>query len=145
MTRRFLKAILPYLRQVIGLLAIGSLGGLVMNTAVVLPAILLGRTIDTANAWAEGEAASHDVLWSGLSYAGAVAVYQCARLVKRWGLRVGNQRIQQDGICTPSRHKRNMVMMSLLYGSIMFLMNQGNFPGEAFTPAIKHQKIYPTL
>ena len=41
MTRRFLKAIIPYLKQVSGLLLIGSLGGLVMNTTVVLPAILL--------------------------------------------------------------------------------------------------------
>jgi len=93
MTRRFLKAVIPYLKQVIGLLAVGSLGGLVMNTAVVLPAILLGRTIDTAMAWGEGQAASRDVLWSGLAYAGAMALYQSARLVKRWGLRIGNQRI----------------------------------------------------
>lgn len=94
MTRRFLKAIIPYLKQVTGLLIIGSLGGLVMNTAVVLPAIFLGRTIDTAMAWGEGQAASRDVLWSGLAYAGAMALYQSARLVKRWGLRIGNQRIQ---------------------------------------------------
>jgi len=94
MTRRFLKAIIPYLKQVIGLLVIGSLGGLVMNTAVVLPAILLGRAIDTAMAWGKGQATSRDVLWSGLAYAGAMALYQSARLVKRWGLRIGNQRIQ---------------------------------------------------
>lgn len=94
MTRQFLKAIIPYLKQVIGLLTIGSLGGLVMNTTVVLPAVLLGRTIDTATAWGEGQATSRDVLWSGLAYAGAMALYQSARLVKRWGLRIGNQRIQ---------------------------------------------------
>ncbi len=93
MTRQFLKAILPYLKQVRGLLLIGSLGGLVMNTTVVLPAILLGRTIDTAMAWGKGRAASRDVLWAGLAYAGAMALYQSARLVKRWGLRIGNQRI----------------------------------------------------
>jgi len=92
--RRFLEAIIPYLKQVLGLLTVGSVGGLVMNTAVVLPAILLGRTIDTVTAWGEGQATSRDVLLSGLAYAGAMALYQGARLVKRWGLRIGNQRIQ---------------------------------------------------
>jgi ABC-type multidrug transport system fused ATPase/permease subunit len=93
MTRRFIKAIIPYLKQVRGLLLFGSFGGIVMNTTVVLPAILLGRTIDTAMAWSEGQASSSDVLWAGLAYTGAMALYQSARLVKRWGLRIGNQRI----------------------------------------------------
>lgn len=93
MTRRFLKAIFPYLKQVAGLLLIGSLGGIVMNTAVVLPAILLGRAIDTATAWAGGQGEGADVLWAGLAYAGGMAFYQGARLVKRWGLRVGHRRI----------------------------------------------------
>ncbi|MFN2109878.1 MAG: ABC transporter ATP-binding protein [Anaerolineae bacterium] len=93
MTRRFLRAIWPYLRQVSGLLILGSLGGIVMNTAVVLPAILLGRAIDTAMAWAGGQGEGAAVLWAGLAYAGGMALYQGARLVKRWGLRVGNQRI----------------------------------------------------
>src|SRR5438270_206057 len=38
----------PYFRQVLGQLCLGSAAGIVMNTAVVLPAILLGRAIDTA-------------------------------------------------------------------------------------------------
>ena len=41
MTKRFLRAIWPYFKQASGLLILGSLGGIVMNTAVVLPAILL--------------------------------------------------------------------------------------------------------
>lgn len=93
MTRRFLQAIWPYLKQVSWLLILGSLGGIVMNTVVVLPPVLLGRAIDTATAWAEGQGASIHVLWAGLAYAGATALYQGARLVKRWGLRVANQRI----------------------------------------------------
>ena len=93
MTQRFLKAIIPYLKQVSGLLIVGSAGGLVMNTVVVLPAILLGRLIDTAMAVGEGEATSQDVLLAGAAYAGAMVLYQGARLVKRWGLRMGNQRI----------------------------------------------------
>jgi ATP-binding cassette subfamily B multidrug efflux pump len=93
LTRRFLKAILPYLKQVAGLLLIGSLGGIVMNTTVVLPAILLGRAIDTATAWTKAQREVADVLWAGLAYAGGMALYQSGRLVKRWGLRVGHHRI----------------------------------------------------
>jgi ABC-type multidrug transport system fused ATPase/permease subunit len=93
LTRRFLKAIAPYLRQVAGLLVIGSLGGIVMNTVVVLPAILLGRAIDTAIAWGNGQASNEDVWRAGLAYVAAMALYQGARLVKRWGLRIANERI----------------------------------------------------
>ena len=35
----------PYFRQVAGQFVLGSLCGIVMNTAVVLPAILLGRAM----------------------------------------------------------------------------------------------------
>ena len=93
MSGQFLKAIVPYLRQVAGLLLIGSLGGLVMNTAVVLPPILLGRAIDAATAWGKGQASGEEVWQAGLAYVAAMAFYQSARLVKRWGLRIANQRI----------------------------------------------------
>lgn len=93
MNRRFLQAIWPYFKQASGLLILGSLGGIVMNTAVVLPAILLGRAIDTATTWAGGQSKGSAVLWAGLAYVGGMALYQGARLIKRWGLRVGNQRI----------------------------------------------------
>jgi hypothetical protein len=59
LTRHFFQAIIPYLKQVRGLLLLGSLGGLLMNTSVVLPAILLGRAIDIA--------VSSDVLWAELA------------------------------------------------------------------------------
>ena len=84
---------MPYLKQVAGLLVIGSFGGLVMNTAVVLPAILLGRAIDTATAWSKGQATGEEVWQAGLAYVAAMVLYQGARLVKRWGLRIANQRI----------------------------------------------------
>jgi ABC-type multidrug transport system fused ATPase/permease subunit len=93
LTRRFLRALWPYIKQVSGLMIFGSLGGIVMNTAVVLPAILLGRAIDTATAWNAGQATGADVLQAGLLYVGGMALYQSARLVKRWGLRVGHHRI----------------------------------------------------
>ncbi len=91
--RHFLKTLKPYLKQVSGLLVIGSLGGLVMNTTVVLPAILLGRAIDAAIALGEGRGSNDDVLLAGATYVGATLLYQSARLVKRWGLRIGHQRI----------------------------------------------------
>ena len=47
----------PYFRQVAGQLVLGSIMGIVMNTAVVLPAILLGRAIDTALAFERGRLA----------------------------------------------------------------------------------------
>lgn len=72
---------------------LGSFGGIIMNTAVVLPAILLGRAIDTATAWTVGQSTGGDVLRAGLIYVGGMAIYQSARLLKRWGLRVGHHRI----------------------------------------------------
>lgn len=93
MNRAFLRSLGPYLKQVSGLMILGSLGGIVMNTTVVLPAVLLGRAIDAATAWNSRSATGNDVLKAGLLYVGGMAVYQGARLVKRWGLRVGHQRI----------------------------------------------------
>ena len=41
----------PYFRQVSGQMVLGSIMGIIMNTAVVLPALLLGLAIDTALAF----------------------------------------------------------------------------------------------
>ena len=41
----------PYFRQMSGQMVVGSIMGVIMNTAVVLPALLLGRAIDTALAF----------------------------------------------------------------------------------------------
>ncbi len=95
-TRRFLAAILPYFQHVAGLLITGSLGGIVMNTTVVLPAILLGRAIDLARALSEGRTTETQLLWAGSLYVGSMALHQGARVVKRWGLRVANQRMLAD-------------------------------------------------
>ncbi|MCJ7735907.1 MAG: ABC transporter ATP-binding protein/permease, partial [Anaerolineae bacterium] len=122
LTQRFLHDMLPYMKQVAGLLVIGSVGGLVMNTAVVLPAILLGRTIDTAMAWGAGQAAGSDVWRAGLAYAGATAFYQGARLVKRWGLRMGNQRIMASVRADALRGVLNWPMERLSQVSIGDLM-----------------------
>lgn len=60
----------PYFRQVAGQLVLGSIMGITMNTAVVLPAILLGRAIDTALAFERGEVAADSVGWAALAFVG---------------------------------------------------------------------------
>jgi ATP-binding cassette, subfamily B, multidrug efflux pump len=68
----FLWQMRRYLRQVAGQLVLGSVAGIVMNTAVVLPAILLGRAIDGALALERGQASAADVGWAALASFGRV-------------------------------------------------------------------------
>src|SRR5215218_11133255 len=84
--RRYLHGLLPYYRQVLGTIVIGSICGLIMNTSVVLPPILLGRAIDTVSALDRGEAAPSAVGWAALAYLGGVLLMESARGVKRWCL-----------------------------------------------------------
>src|SRR3989442_14217247 len=56
----------PYFRQVAGQLVLGSIAGIVMNTAVVLPALMLGRAIDTALAYQRGAAGETDLAIAAL-------------------------------------------------------------------------------
>lgn len=71
-------------------LALGSSTGIVMNTSVVLPPILLGRIIDHASSYISGGGAvglniiSRDIML----YLLAVLVYAVGRLGKRYGLRI---------------------------------------------------------
>jgi hypothetical protein len=51
----------PYLRQVTGLVVIGSVAGIVMNIVAVLPAVLLGRAVDTVLAYTGDEVPFGDV------------------------------------------------------------------------------------
>lgn len=83
----------PILRQVGGLLFLGSLCGLVMNIAVILPPILLGKTIDTILAMGRGEASMSAVLWSALAFVGGTALYFTGRIGKRWWLRTAASRM----------------------------------------------------
>src|SRR5215207_9388564 len=84
--RRYLQGLRPYYRQVLGTVVIGSVCGLIMNTTVVLPPILLGRAIDTVNALANGEATTAAVGLAALAYLGGVLLMETARTVKRWCL-----------------------------------------------------------
>src|SRR3989442_1608352 len=86
----------PYFRQVAGQLVLGSVAGIVMNTAVVLRAILLGRAIDRAVALARGEATAADVGWGALAFVGGTLLTEVPRIGKRWWLMTANARIRAN-------------------------------------------------
>jgi ABC-type multidrug transport system fused ATPase/permease subunit len=84
----------PYLRQVAGLLTLGSLVGLVMNTAVVLPAVFLGRAVDTVVHARTGQASGADVTRAVLLFVAATALTELPRIGKRWWLGTARARIR---------------------------------------------------
>jgi ATP-binding cassette subfamily B multidrug efflux pump len=92
----FLWAMRPYYRQVAGQLFLGSVAGIVMNTAVVLPAILLGRAIDTALALERGTGTAADVAWAALLFVGGTLLTELPRIAKRWWLMTANARIRAN-------------------------------------------------
>ena len=63
-----------------------------MNIAVVLPAILLGKAIDTALALEKGNATYRSVVLAAVAYAGGCSLNLCAQIGKRWWLRTANHR-----------------------------------------------------
>lgn len=75
-----------------GLLVIGSVAGVVMNTAVVLPAVLLGHALDVALAAASNRATGWDVAWAALAFVGGTAATELPRIGKRWWLDVARAR-----------------------------------------------------
>src|SRR3989441_4492428 len=93
---QFLLEMRPYFRQVAGQLVLGSLAGIVMNTAVVLPAILLGRAIDRAVALERGAPPAVDVGWAALAYIGGTLLTEVPRIAKRWWLMTANARIRAN-------------------------------------------------
>jgi len=92
----FLWEMRPYFRQVAGQLVLGSLAGIVMNTAVVLPPILLGRAIDRALSLGRGEATPADVGWAALAFLGGTLLTEGPRIMKRWWLMTANARIRAN-------------------------------------------------
>lgn len=81
-----------YYRQVAGLLFLGSACGIVLNVAVILPFILLGRAIDVALAVEQGQAAVSDVVRAACAYVGGSMLYFLTRMGKRWWLRTAVRR-----------------------------------------------------
>src|SRR5260370_31959328 len=92
----FLWEMRAYFRQVAGQLVLGSVAGIVMNPAVVLPAILLGRAIDRALALERGQATAADVGWAALAFIGGTLLTEVPRIAKRWWLMTANARIRAN-------------------------------------------------
>src|SRR6266849_9624852 len=92
----FLWEMRPYFRQVAGQLMLGSVAGIIMNTAVVLPAILLGRALDRALSWERGEATAAAVGWAALALVGGTLLTEVPRIGKRWWLMTANARIRAN-------------------------------------------------
>jgi ABC-type multidrug transport system fused ATPase/permease subunit len=92
----YLWEIRPYFRQVAGQLVLGSIAGLIMNTAVVLPAILLGQAIDAARAFARGEVGPGAVGWAALAFVGGTLLTEVPRIAKRWWLMTANARMRAN-------------------------------------------------
>jgi ATP-binding cassette, subfamily B, multidrug efflux pump len=91
---RFLWRMRPYFRQVLGELLLGSLCGMLMNTAVVLPALLLGRAVDEVLRSSRGESTpAAATLAAALVVAGTLAT-EVPRMGKRWWLITANARIR---------------------------------------------------
>jgi ATP-binding cassette, subfamily B, multidrug efflux pump len=95
-TRHYLWEMRPYFRQTAGELVFGSICGIVMNTAVVLPAILLGRAIDAALALEQGRADPATVGWAVLAFVGGTLLTEVPRGFKRWWLMTANGRIRAN-------------------------------------------------
>jgi ATP-binding cassette subfamily B multidrug efflux pump len=94
--RSYLWELRPYFRQVAGQLVLGSVTDILMNTAIVLPAILLGRAIDAARAFERGDVGPGAVGWAALAFVGGTLLTEVPRIAKRWWLMTANARIQAN-------------------------------------------------
>lgn len=93
---RFLWEMRHYFRLVWVRLLLGSVGGIIMNTAVVLPAILLGRALDKVLALDRGQATAGDVTWAVVAFIGGAFATETPRIFKRWYLQTANSRIRAN-------------------------------------------------
>ena len=92
----YLWQLRAYFRQVAGQLVIGSLAGIVMNTAVILPAVLLGNAIDKALALERGAATRDDVSLAALLLIAGTLLTEGPRILKRWWLITANTRMRAN-------------------------------------------------
>src|SRR3989304_4938025 len=93
---QFIVSMRHYMRQVAGQLVLGSVCGIAMNTAVVLPALLLGRAINKVLALSRGEATSTDVTWAVRALIGGTLLTEVPRIGKRWWLMTATARIRAN-------------------------------------------------
>ncbi len=94
--KHYLWHLRPYLRQVAGEFLLGSICGFLMNTLVVLPAVMLGRAIDVTLAFEKGQASLAQVAWAAVGFLGGTLATQIPRLGKRWWLMTANARIRAN-------------------------------------------------
>src|SRR3546814_19514072 len=90
----YLWKLRPYYRQTAGQLALGSLAGVVMNTALVLPAVCLGRAIDAATHFASSQATREPLMQPVALYAAASLATDLTRFRKRGLVMTANARIR---------------------------------------------------
>lgn len=86
----------PYYRQTAGQLLLGSLAGIAMNTAVVLPAIFLGWAVDAALRFVQGETSRAALLRAVVMFVAATLATEIPRVGKRWWLMTANARIRAN-------------------------------------------------
>ena len=94
--RPFLLALRPYFRQVAGLLVVGSFAGILMNVAIVLPAVFLGRAINTVLAYERHRASSGSVTDAAALFVAATAATQLPRIAKRYWLGLARNRLRAN-------------------------------------------------
>lgn len=90
----YLWKLRPYYRQTAGQLFLGSVSGIAMNIAVVLPALLLGRAIDAVVQQGNGNATQLAVLQAIALYVLGTLATELPRIGKRWWLMTANARIR---------------------------------------------------
>ncbi|ABK05897.1 ABC transporter related (plasmid) [Arthrobacter sp. FB24] len=84
---------LPYGRQVAGLLVLGSVCGVLMNTAVVLPSLLLGQAVNTVVQFRDGQADAASVTAALVLLVAGTLATELPRIGKRWWLGVSSTRL----------------------------------------------------
>src|SRR5712692_7314630 len=89
---RFLWRMRPYVRQVTGEVVLGSVCGFIMNTAVVLPAVLLGRAVDQVVALSRGETTPAAVTLAALLFVAGTLATEVPRIGKRCRVFAGYHR-----------------------------------------------------
>lgn len=120
----YLWKLRPYFRQVAGELLLGSISGILMNTMVVFPAVLLGRAIDITLAFEKGQANLNQVAWAALAFFLGTLANQIPRLGKRWWLMTANARILANIRADALRGVLNWPMEKVHTNSIGDLMSR---------------------
>lgn len=92
----FLLALRPYFRQIAGLLIVGSLAGIVMNVAIVLPAVFLGRAVNTVLDYERHLRNAGSVATAAALFVVATAATQLPRIAKRYWLGMARNRLQAN-------------------------------------------------